>query len=45
MQDSSDTAKATLDVAGQLMQNPQALAALQGRLDGMAGLRSGYIER
>ena len=32
-------------IAGQLMENPGVLAALQGRLEGMIGARSGYIER
>ncbi|XP_037070853.1 nucleosome assembly protein 1-like 1 [Pollicipes pollicipes] len=32
------------DPAAQLMCNPQVLAALQGRLDGMVGSPSGYIE-
>ena len=32
-------------LAGQLMKNPQVLAALQGRLEGMIGTRSGYIEK
>jgi len=30
-------------VAAQLMRNPQVLAALQGRLDGMIGSPSGYV--
>ncbi|KAF0311838.1 Nucleosome assembly protein 1-like 1 [Amphibalanus amphitrite] len=32
------------NVTAQLMRNPQVLAALQGRLDGMVGSPSGYIE-
>ena len=32
------------NVTAQLMRNPQVLAALQGRLDGMIGSPSGYIE-
>ena len=32
-------------LAGQLMKNSGVLAALQDRLEGMAGVRSGYIER
>lgn len=40
---SEEESKASV-IAGQLMQNPQVLAALQGRLEGMIGTRSGYIE-
>lgn len=29
----------------QMMQNPQILAALQERLDGLVGTSTGYIER
>lgn len=29
----------------QMMQNPQILAALQERLDGLVGTSAGYVER
>ncbi|XP_071479935.1 nucleosome assembly protein 1-like 1 [Diadema antillarum] len=40
---SSDTI-ALSELKSQVMQNPQALAALQGHLDSLVGQRSGYIE-
>ena len=41
----ADEDSKAMNIAGQLMQNPQVLAALQGRLEGMIGTRSGYIEK
>ena len=35
----------TREVVSQLMRNPQVLAAMQSRLDVIAGTPSGYIER
>lgn len=32
-------------LSAQLMQNPQLLAALQGKMDSMVGLPSGYIQK
>lgn len=34
-----------LGLTSQLMQNPQVLAALQSRMDGIVGTPSGYIQR
>ena len=39
------TGQASKMLAGQLMSNSSVLASLQERLEGMRGLRSGYIER
>lgn len=36
---------AAAGLASQLMQNPEVLAALQGKMDGMIGAPSGYIQR
>ena len=44
MDDGGEGAGEAANVASQLMRNPQVLAALQGRLDGMIGSPSGYIE-
>ena len=42
--DGGDGGGEAANVASQLMRNPQVLAALQGRLDGMIGSPSGYVE-
>ena len=36
--------KGTKSVAAELLKNPSVMAALQGKLDGMAGTSSGYIQ-
>ena len=39
------SAAAVGGLASQLMQNPEVLAALQGKMDSMIGAPSGYIQK
>ena len=46
VEDSDDEGnnKLTANVTSQLLKNPAVMAALQGKLDGMVGTPSGYIQ-